>query len=130
VIVEVQPQGELVQSEAGAHAEQHRDDLVPGRGRRDRDAHVSHDQQQEDSPDQVVDVGAPDLDVPRPPAHLSLDHVGAGADEAERHQERDEEQELGLPTGVDDRPVVHAADAGENRDEHEQQGSAGAGRGR
>ena len=59
------------------------DDLVPGRGGRDRDPDVAGDQQQQDPPDQVVDVGAAEVDVARATSSPSADHVGARADEAE-----------------------------------------------
>ena len=61
-------------------------------------------------------MGAPDVDVAGPPLDLGADQVGAGANEAEGDEKGDEEQELGLPARVDDRPVIDAAEAGQ--DEH------------
>jgi predicted PurR-regulated permease PerM len=117
-VLQVEPEGELVQREPHADAEEHGDDLVPGGWWCDRDTDVAGDHQEHDSPDEVMDVGPPHLHVSRPPADLGLDHVSAGADEGERDQERDEEQELGLAPGVDDCALVQARDTGEGRAEH------------
>ena len=86
-------------------------DVSPGIARMDRDAAVAGDQQQQDPPDEVVDVRPADRDVARPPAHLGADHVRTRPDEAERDQEGDEEQELRLAARVDDPVPVGARDA-------------------
>ena len=86
--------------------------LPPGAVGRDRDRDVAADQDQQDSPDQVVDVRAADRDVARPPAHLRPDRAGAGADEAEGEQEGYEEEKVRLAPGVDDSVLMGAADAG------------------
>jgi hypothetical protein len=114
-VLEVEPEGELVEGQAGADPEEDGDDLPPRVARMDRDADVPAGQQQQDPPDEMVDVRPPHLDVAGPPAHLRLDHVGARPDEPEREQERDEEQELRLAPRVDDPVAVEIAHAGQHR---------------
>ena len=80
------------------------------------DPEVAEDHHREDAPDEMVDVRAADLDVPRPPAHLLVDHPGAGADEAEGAEQGDEEQERRQPSAVDDLAMELAADGGDDRD--------------
>jgi hypothetical protein len=52
-------------------------------------------------------VGAAHVDVAGPPREArAADHVGARPDEAERAQEGDQKEELGLLAGVDDPALV------------------------
>ena len=62
----------------------------------DRNCDVAEDQEQQDSPDEVVDVRPADGDVAGPPAHLGPDHVGARPDESEGDEKGDEEEEMRL----------------------------------
>jgi len=64
------------------------------------------DQDQEDPPDEMVDVGPADRDVPG--HHLTCARIMlvARPDEPERDQERDEEEELGSPRPVSTIPVA------------------------
>jgi len=68
----------------------------------------------------MVDVRAPDLDVAGPPAHLLLDHPGAGADKGECAEQGDEEQKGSETAGVDDLAMELALDARDQQGHDEQ----------
>src|SRR4029077_12025395 len=108
-VLQVEPEREFVERQPRPDAEEHSDDLPPWTVRRDRNGDVAEDQEQQDAPDQVVNVRPADREVARPPLHLGLDHVRARPDEAEGDEKGDEEEEMRLAAGVDDPVLVGAA---------------------
>jgi len=110
-VAQVEPQRELIQRQCRADAEQDGEDLAKRRAGSERDPDVADDQDQDDAEHEVMDVGALDLDVARPPADVGADHVGAEAYEAEREQEGEQEEELRLLAGLDEGVPVGLAEA-------------------
>jgi hypothetical protein len=117
-VLEVEPECELIEREPGADPEHDREDLAAGAAGRDPDRDIAGDQDQQDSPHQMMHVGPADGHVARPPFHLRADHVSAGPDEPERCEECQQQEELRLLAGLDDPVVVDRGDrhAGESTD--------------
>src|SRR6478672_6278131 len=95
-VLEVDPEGELVEGEPGADPEHRRGDLDPRRLRLvEREAQRAADQHQHDAEDEVVDVKpALGLNAAGPPRHLGTPHeAGARADEEERDEKRREQDQ-------------------------------------
>ncbi len=111
-ILEVQPERELVERQRGADPEQDRVRLAVV-VRRQADAEVAADEQQQDARHEVVQVGAAaGGDVAEDP------RVAAGAnrvrdepDRPERDQEREQHEDLGLLLGIHDVVAVGIAHA-------------------
>ena len=102
-VVEMQPQRELVERQAGADAERERRQLPPWRRIADREGDRRRDQHQRDPEHQVVDMEAAGRDAARPPRHLGTAHQArARADERERAEEADEDEEHSFPALVED----------------------------
>src|SRR6201999_2791334 len=92
-VFEVDPEGELVDRQPGADAEEEGADLEVGAGAGGGEAEGPGDHHGDDPEDEVVDVEAAlAFDVARPPADFGADHPGAEADEGERADEADEDE--------------------------------------
>jgi hypothetical protein len=94
-VVEIHPEGELVDREAHAAAERGGADLIPGAGREAGEADSPGDHHQHDAEHEVMDVDAAFGDhASRPPRHPRAAHQsGREADEPERDQEPGEQEE-------------------------------------
>src|SRR5206468_497466 len=97
-VVEVDPEGELVDRQAGADAEEEGTDLGPGRMAEGEKAAGPGDHHRHDPEDEVVEVDAALADdAPRPPRHLRAAlQPRAHADEGEGADEADEDEEQPL----------------------------------
>jgi hypothetical protein len=91
-VLEANPQRELVEREAGAHAEGDRHQ-VPVRGvERCREGQEAREQHQADAPHEVMDVHATRVHAAGPPAHAAC-QARARPDHQERDEERHEHDE-------------------------------------
>src|SRR6201999_2644200 len=110
-VFEVDPEGELVDRQPGADAEEEGADLEVGTLSGGGEAEGPGDHHRHDPEDEVVDVEAAfAFDVARPPTHFGADHPGAEADEGERADETDEHQEYALAAVVDEVLVPEVGD--------------------
>src|SRR4051812_9537115 len=116
-VLEPQPQGELVERESGADAEEHGEDLRPRRHVLGAEAEEAAEQEQDDAPHQVMDVQVTRRHAARPPRHLGAAHEPcASADKEERTEEAGEEPECkgaggGVGGGEDESGHSRGADA-------------------
>ncbi len=96
-VFEAHPEGELVERESGADAEEGGEDLVPGTAGFESEAEKAGAEDQHDAPDEVMDVQpALGFDAAGPPGHAgTADQASAGADEEERREERPQHHEPG-----------------------------------
>src|SRR3954452_582386 len=113
-VVEVDPQGELVDGEAGTNPEQRRAYLEPRALVEERETERPGPEHQADAPDQVVKVHAAVAhDASRPPRHpRTAAEPGAHPDEAERQEEGDQYQEEPLPVMRDELVVPEVRQEG------------------
>jgi hypothetical protein len=89
-VLEVKPEGELVERQAHADSEDRREDLEPGIVRLSDDPDEAREHHRDDPEDEVMDVHAARGHVPGPPGDLRPDHPGAEPDKAEGEQHRRE----------------------------------------
>src|SRR5581483_9218254 len=127
-IGEAQPEGELVEHERGADAEDDGEEINRAAGDED-EAEVAAQEHEHHAGHHVVDVqAAPGGDVVEEWQPLVADAVGDEAHDAEGGQEGEGEEEGGLLAGVHDGAEVSRAHVGEERADdqrataHEQDG--------
>jgi hypothetical protein len=115
-VVEVEPQGELVQGQRRADPEQRRQHLRPGRLRAVAELEQPGHEHQDDAPYLVMDVHAADVDVGEPAAlgsgprgvlgRLRVDPARDPPGHGEGDQKPDQHPYRGRPAGVDEDPLV------------------------
>ena len=113
-VVEVDPERELVDRQAGADAEEEAADLRVGALAVGGEAERAGDHHRHDPEDQVVEVDAAVADhAARPPGHLGAAHQPrAHADEGEGEDEPDQDQEDALAIVGEDVFVPEVGDEG------------------
>ena len=107
-VVEVQDQGELVERQGRAGAEDAGEDLERGAAGREGELQDAGHDHGDDPEHRVMDVEAGGTDVgPEPPALLGADHARVEADEGERGDETEQK--------TDERPPAVREDGGRER---------------
>ncbi|MBM3146646.1 MAG: hypothetical protein FJ000_01985 [Actinobacteria bacterium] len=102
-VLQAQDEGELIERERHAAAEEHGGELQPEAGRQECDEQQAGDHHDHHADHHVVHVQAVvGLDVVEPPADVGPDETGVGPYADERQQESDEEPGQSGPLGAEE----------------------------